>query len=91
MIYGAFLKNIIVDYDSSDVLFNDLSPSLIEEYVASGLPLDKAGSYGFQDGYDIVKSVSGSESNVIGLPMEKLILALSETERASDGKTPRPD
>ena len=91
VIYGAFLNECLVDYDSSDVLFNDLSPSLMEKYVASGLSLDKAGSYGFQDGYDIVKSVSGSESNVIGLPMEKLIGALSETERASADKTPRLD
>lgn len=77
VIYGTSLEKTVVTSDSSNVLFNELSPEFIEEYVATGLPLDKAGSYGFQDGYDIVKGVEGSESNVIGLPMEKLEEILS--------------
>lgn len=66
-------KKRVFGVDVSEVLFNDLSSSLIDEYVASGKPLDKAGSYGVQDGFDIVKSVQGSRYNVIGLPIEKLI------------------
>lgn len=59
-------------FDKSTVLFNDLSEGLIKEYVATGKPLDKAGSYGVQDGFRLVKSVSGSIYNVIGFPIEKI-------------------
>ena len=42
----------------------------IEEYVASGLPMDKAGAYGVQDRqFDLVDSVNGCYTNVVGLPL----------------------
>jgi septum formation protein len=46
----------------------------IEEYVASREPLDKAGAYALQgEGRNLVFRVSGSETNVIGLPMEETL------------------
>ena len=51
------------------VLFKTLSEDLIESYVLSGTPLDKAGAYGVQDGV-VVESIQGSYTNVMGLPME---------------------
>jgi septum formation protein len=57
----------------------------LEAYVATGEPLDKAGAYAVQgEGRRFVLAVRGSESNVIGLPMEET-LALLETpgERAT--------
>ena len=60
------------------VWFNDLSDELIEAYVASGLPLDKAGAYGIQDGYPLVKTYEGSFSNVVGLPAERVTRMLRE-------------
>lgn len=65
-------KSEVYGYDVSKVKFNELSDSLIKDYVATGKPLDKAGSYGVQDGFDIVAAVEGSVYNVIGLPIEKL-------------------
>ncbi len=59
-----------VGYVETLVTFNELSDALINEYVATGLPLDKAGSYGIQDGYNLVKSFDGSFNNVVGLPIE---------------------
>ena len=56
--------------------FYPLSPAFIKEYVQSGSPMDKAGAYGIQDG-SLVKSISGSYSNVVGLPVE-LCLALRD-------------
>ena len=64
--------------DCSEVKFNLLSDDLINDYVKSGKPLDKAGSYGIQDGFPLVESVKGSIYNVIGLPIEKLKLVLDE-------------
>lgn len=67
----------------SFVTFNRLTEELILDYVKSGKPLDKAGSYGIQDGYDLVKEFIGSKNNVIGLPIEiikdKLLEKLNET------------
>ena len=62
----------IVDFEQSYVTFNELSDKLIDEYVDSGSPLDKAGAYGIQDDYPLVKEFKGSMYNVIGLPIEKI-------------------
>ena len=50
----------------------------IDEYIASGLYKGKAGCYGIQDGYPLVKRYDGSLSNVIGLPEEKVFPILKE-------------
>lgn len=55
----------------SEVEFNVLSDEFINDYVAGGSPMDKAGSYGIQD-KGVVKSYSGSYTNVVGLPEERL-------------------
>ena len=34
--------------------------------------MDKAGSYGLQDGFITIKTITGSKENVIGLPIEKI-------------------
>ena len=60
------------------VIFETLSEELIKEYVASGSPLDKAGAYGIQDGYPLVKSYEGSYTNVVGLPVELVKEMLAE-------------
>ncbi|MDE7453019.1 MAG: Maf family protein, partial [Clostridia bacterium] len=56
------------DFDKTEVKFNTLSDEFIKIYVDSGSPLDKAGSYGIQDG-GIVKEYFGSYTNVVGLPV----------------------
>lgn len=53
------------------VRFRELTEAEIEEYVATGEPLDKAGAYGIQGmGGRLVESYEGSYTNVVGLPME---------------------
>ncbi|MGN0806148.1 MAG: Maf family protein [Candidatus Coproplasma sp.] len=59
----------LLKVDVTEVTFNDLSDEFIKEYVSGGSPMDKAGSYGIQDG-GVVKSYSGSYTNVVGLPVE---------------------
>lgn len=55
------------------VYFNKLSDELIDSYVESGSPMDKAGGYGIQDKeYDLVNHIEGSYDNVIGLPTEDI-------------------
>jgi MAF protein len=51
--------------------------SEIERYVASGLPLDKAGAYGIQDGgFQPVARIDGCYTNVVGLPLCDVIRGL---------------
>lgn len=60
------------------VTFRQLHVEQIREYVARIHPLDKAGGYAIQDeGDEIVKSIQGSFSNVVGLPLERLRQELS--------------
>ncbi len=64
------------------VIFHRLSKTQIENYVASGSPMDKAGAYGIQDG-GLVKKIKGSFSNVVGLPIE-LCKAMIDTIKQQD-------
>lgn len=54
------------------VEFYPLDEELIARYVQSGLPFGKAGAYGIQDGYPLVKQYEGSYTNVVGLPVEEV-------------------
>ena len=55
------------------VYFNKLSDELIDAYIATGSPMDKAGAYGIQDQeFDLVSHIEGSFDNVIGLPTEDI-------------------
>jgi septum formation protein len=57
-----------------------MRPAAAEElrtYVATGEPLDKAGAYALQGGgRNFIEKVDGSESNVIGLPLEETLALL---------------
>lgn len=55
-----------------------LTPSELDEYLAGGKWRGKAGSFGYQDELGWVHVVEGSESNVVGLPMELLAKMLEE-------------
>lgn len=58
---------------STDVVFRPLTPAQIDEYLTKINALDKAGAYAIQEnGEMIVSEISGSFSNVVGLPMEKV-------------------
>jgi len=64
----------------SRVEMKPFDESTIRRYVASGEPLDKAGAYAVQGrGRHLVARVSGSLTNVIGLPLERLMSMLAAT------------
>jgi len=63
----------------SSVFFNELSDELINAYIATGSPMDKAGAYGLQDNdkkFPLVKKTSGSVNNIIGFPTEQILIDL---------------
>ena len=69
-----YLNKLIINYVGSEVIFNELSEELIDQYIASGSPLDKAGAYGVQDNdkFPIIKKVIGSRDNVVGFPVKEI-------------------
>ncbi len=58
----------------TEVKFVGASQDVLAAYVATGEPLDKAGSYGIQgQGGVLVERIDGSYSNVVGLPLAELV------------------
>jgi len=65
---------IIIDFDISTVTFSQFDDKVIDDYIATGTVMDKAGAYAIQDiGKEFGITVEGSYSNVVGLPMERLV------------------
>lgn len=72
---------------STDVAFRPLTEKQIREYLVRINPLDKAGAYAIQEhGKMIVAGISGSYSNVVGLPLERLNLELQRLARQDSGR-----
>lgn len=63
---------------TSKVMFSDFSQEEVEYYVDHYEPYDKAGAYGIQDwiGWTKIKSIEGSYSNIMGLPMHEVYEAV---------------
>lgn len=61
-------------YDVTEVSCKTVTDTEIDFYIDNYQPYDKAGSYGVQDwwGIVVVEKISGSYTNVMGLPTEKL-------------------
>lgn len=71
---------------TSRVHMRAASPEELRDYVATGESLDKAGAYALQGGgRRFVERVEGSESNVIGLPLDETLELLGETRREPQG------
>lgn len=72
-VYNPATKAVYVVCDISLVTFRALSPDDIDWYIFTGDPIGAAGAYKIQShGYRLIESISGSVSNIIGLPLEKL-------------------
>ena len=66
-----------VDSITTLVTFGTFAETILRAYVESGEPMDKAGAYGIQGiGGFLVQSISGSCSNVVGLPVAAVVHSL---------------
>ena len=55
---------------TTDVTFRTLTEADIDDYIATGEPMDKAGAYGIQGrGGNFVRKINGSYHAVVGLPL----------------------
>lgn len=69
----------IKDVAITKVYFKELSPEMIEWYIASKEPMDKAGAYGIQDkGSIFVEKIEGDFFTVMGFPIERFMERLNE-------------
>jgi septum formation protein len=68
----------LVQVAATRLRMDNLTGNQLDEYLSSGQWEGKAGAFGYQDRLGWVHVVEGSESNVVGLPME-LLAQLLET------------
>lgn len=63
--------------EETKVYFRLIPEALMNAYIASGDPFDKAGGYGIQtDGALFVQKIEGDYNNVVGLPLSTLVATL---------------
>ena len=83
-------------HDATLVTMRPMSAPELDDYLATGAWQGKAGAYGIQDHGDaFVTAVTGSFSNVVGLPMELVCPMLAEwgitPQPRPAGPAPRPE
>ncbi len=83
VISGVFLSNKDKSLSFSvrtEVVFDVLKNEEIDYYINTYKTLDKAGAYGIQDwiGWSKIKRISGSYSNIMGLPTREVYQALAD-------------
>ena len=63
----------LIGAETTHILMRKLTPAELEDYVARGEGLDKAGAYAIQENGDrFIEKIDGSFTNVVGLPMPLL-------------------
>ncbi len=74
----ASSKKTYIASASTEVTFRPLAEKEIAEYVTSGSPMDKAGSYGIQDDFGavFVERINGDYYTVVGFPLSKFYSSL---------------
>lgn len=72
-----------IEVSVTKLRMDDLTSAQLDEYIASGQWEGKAGAFGYQDRLGWVHVVEGSESNVVGLPLELLAEMLGDIQAAS--------
>ncbi len=78
-------RTIVTDFAETEVPMRNYTDAEIDEYIASGDPLDKAGAYAIQHaGFHPVASMQGCFANVIGLPLCHLQRTLRKWGQSMD-------
>lgn len=72
-------KTVVNKHSEAVVKFRTLSDAEIDEYVATGEPLDMAGSYGLMDkGAVLMESIRGNFYSIVGLPINEVYVELKK-------------
>lgn len=69
----------LVFYEKTDVKMHPMTETEIDRYIATGEPMDKAGSYGIQGKCAIyIEKIDGDYNNVVGLPITRIYQELKK-------------
>ena len=72
-------ERTVTAHEVTEVTFAPLSDDVIEAYIASGEPMDKAGAYGIQNTASLwIEGIKGDYFNVVGLPLHRMEVVLKE-------------
>lgn len=63
---------VLLQVDTTTLFMDEVSDQQLENYLDTNKWEGKAGAFGYQDGWDWLHVTKGSETNVVGLPMELL-------------------
>ena len=73
--------------ETSVLVMDTITPKMLQDYLDSGLWQGKAGAFGYQDHNNWLHLEQGSESNIVGLPLERLAELLKQVTVHGDEKT----
>ena len=72
-------NTVLTDIDITKVYVKNLTDTEINEYVATGEPLDKAAAYAIQaSGKSFIDHYEGEYDTILGLPLEKILKSIRE-------------
>ncbi len=70
----------LLEVETTTLFMEKMTDDVLQQYLESDQWIGKAGAFGYQDGLDWVRIIEGSESNVVGLPMDRLATMLKKIE-----------
>jgi septum formation protein len=66
-------------HDTTKVFIQELSDEIIDNYIKTGEPMDKAGAYAIQElGAILIERIEGDMFNAMGLPLRRLVKELEK-------------
>lgn len=66
-------------HECSDVHVYPMSEEEIQEYIATGEPMDKAGAYGIQGAFGVyIRGIEGDYNTIVGLPLARVYQEMKE-------------
>ncbi len=82
-LWNTVTNRCLVDVSHTQLTMQEVSETQLSEYLDTRLWEGKAGAFGYQDGVDWLRVTDGSETNVVGLPMERLAELLNQFQTLS--------
>lgn len=81
VVYRDNYKKVFNFAEDTEVYMYEASDDELKEYIATGEPMDKAGSYGIQGiGAKFISGIRGDYNNVVGLPIGRIYQTIKELQ-----------